>query len=82
MVKLFTSGERDSSAAYCEPGWTERQFGSKWKCYKSIGVHRLDAAKDKCAELKASLPVPRNDREAADILATVDSFGLRKGLKT
>ena len=60
----------------CSTGWTEYHFGSKRKCFKNIGLHRVDQARQKCAELGAALPLPRSDRERTDLVATLESLDI------
>ena len=36
----------------------------------------MDNTRQKCLELRAALPLPRSDAEQADLLATMNHFGL------
>ena len=56
----------------------ERTIGSKRMCFKSIGEYQLDEAAQKCKDLGASLPLPRNDQEHADLIATADALGVSR----
>ena len=47
-------------------------------CFKSIGEYQLDEAAQKCKDLGASLPLPRNDQEHADLIATADALGVSR----
>jgi len=64
----------ENCQTHCMAGWTEHRFGSKKKCFKNIGKYRVDQAKQKCAQLGAALPLPRSDREQADLVATLESL--------
>ena len=79
MLDLQNLGDGTAcQSIYCDSGWTERDFGSKRKCYKAIGKYRSDEAAQKCQELGASLPLPRSDAEHADLLETADALGVSR----
>ena len=79
MLYLQNLGDGTAcQSIYCDSGWTERDFGSKRKCYKAIGKYRNDEAAQKCQELGASLPLPRSDAEHADLLETADALGFSR----
>ena len=62
----------------CGSGWIQRDFGNKKKCYKLIGKYRIEDARQKCAELEAAVPLPRNDMEQSDLIRTSEYFGLKR----
>ena len=76
VTRQRTLNSDESSIQVIDPGWTERDFGNKKKCYKYIGQHRLDRAGQKCLDLRAAVPVSRSEPEQADLIATTEHFGL------
>ena len=63
------------------------EFGSTWELFtigdkklrlKHIGEGRVDEARSMCAKLGASVPLPRNEQEDADLYAAFQSLGLHK----
>ena len=74
---IITTTNRPYTAS-CDSGWTERKFGSKTKCYKSLGKFSRGTAGQRCADIGAKLPLPRSKEEQADFVATMKSFGLNR----
>ena len=76
--RLRTWDTENQSTETCESDWTERDFGSRIKCFKSIGEHRIDEAANACKQLGASLPLPRSRAEQDDLMATADALGVSR----
>ena len=60
-----------------EENWTEFKIGNKQKYLKLVGKDRLDNAVEVCQHLNARLPLPKNEKEDADLYNALQALGIK-----
>ena len=55
------------SPPLCPSDWTKVKIDNDFECLKSIGKYNISEAYDACEELKAELPLPKNNKSNSDL---------------